>query len=214
MKASEKKAIEQWAARLSDAQLEQAYYDAVYDSLGSQVEEMYARDYDMADIREQISLEKYRAEKAGLLEELCTARGIRIWEERQDAPEDAPVRLIDADALKDALCMFCQAMDSNMVDCNGDCMTHSIIDEQPTIEAEPVRHGRWIKDKDGFHHCSECGENTDRQEDAFGYDISEFKTIYCGNCGAKMDLNLPEETEDKPTNDFMNFINNRFNTVY
>lgn len=61
------------------------------------------------------------------------------------------------------------------------------IDDIPTIEAEPVRHARWVKDKDGFHHCSECGENTDRQEDAFGYDISEFKTIYCGNCGAKMD---------------------------
>ena len=53
-------------------------------------------------------------------------------------------------------------------------------------ELVPVWHGRWIKDKDGFHHCSECGENTDRQEDAFGYDISEFKTIYCGNCGAEM----------------------------
>lgn len=124
------------------------------------------------------------------------------------------MRLIDADALKDDMCIFCKGMDSNMVDCNVDCMTHSIIDEQPTIEAEPVRHGRWIKDKYGFHHCSECGENTDRQEDAFGYDISEFKTIYCGNCGAKMDLKLPEETEDKTTNDFMNFINNRFNTVY
>lgn len=83
MKASEKKAIESWAARLSDAKLEEAYYDAVYDSLGSQVEEMYARDYDMADIRERISLEKYQDEKAGLLEELCTARGIRIWEERK-----------------------------------------------------------------------------------------------------------------------------------
>lgn len=88
MKASEKKAIEQWAARLSDAKLEQAYYDAVYDSLGSQVEEMYDRDYDMADIREQISLEKYQAEKAGLLKELCTARGILLWEERKDTPEE------------------------------------------------------------------------------------------------------------------------------
>lgn len=71
----------------------------------------------------------------------------------------------------------------------------SIVESIDAIEAEPVRHGRWIKDKDGFHHCSECGENTDRQEDAFGYDVSEFKTLYCGNCGAKMDLKLPEETE-------------------
>lgn len=100
MKASEKKAIEQWAARLSDAQLEQAYYDAAYDTLGSRAEEMYDRGYDMADIREQEALEKYQDEKADLLESLCIARGIRLWVERQDAP---------------------------------------------TIEAEPVRHGRWIE---------------------------------------------------------------------
>ena len=58
--------------------------------------------------------------------------------------------------------------------------------DSPTIEAEPVRHGIWVEDKDGFHHCSECGENTDRKEDLFGYDIGEFKNPYCGNCGAKM----------------------------
>lgn len=87
MKASEKKAIESWAARLSDTELEAEYYRAVQDSLGSQVEEMYARGYDMRDIREQEALEKYCSEKASLLEELCTARGIRLWEERRDAPE-------------------------------------------------------------------------------------------------------------------------------
>lgn len=51
MKASEKKAIESRAARLSDAELEAEYYRAVQDSLGSQAEEMYDRGYDMADIR-------------------------------------------------------------------------------------------------------------------------------------------------------------------
>lgn len=88
MKASEKKAIEQWAARLSDAQLEQAYYDAAYDTLGSRAEEMYDRGYDMADIREQEALEKYQDEKADLLGEICEARGIRLWEERKDTLEE------------------------------------------------------------------------------------------------------------------------------
>lgn len=88
MKASEKKAIESRAARLSDAELEAEYYRAVQDSLGSQAEEMYDRGYDMADIREQEALEKYQDEKADLLESLCIARGIRLWEERQDAPEE------------------------------------------------------------------------------------------------------------------------------
>lgn len=68
-----------------------------------------------------------------------------------------------------------------------DVQVYVTLCDSPTIEAEPVRHGTWVKDKDGFHHCSECGEDTDRKEDSFGYDIGEFKNPYCGNCGAKMD---------------------------
>lgn len=58
------------------------------------------------------------------------------------------------------------------------------IDKQPTIEAEPVRHGRWINVgeetmHDGWtyrkHKCSECG----------------FLTVeainFCPKCGARMD---------------------------
>lgn len=61
------------------------------------------------------------------------------------------------------------------------------IDEQPTIEAEPVRHGYWIE-RDGIFkdgvikvdhlECSECGKTQRRYRD----------TPYCPNCGAKMDL--------------------------
>lgn len=56
------------------------------------------------------------------------------------------------------------------------------IDAQPTIEAEPVRHGRWIErsDKDiiSMTHpyvCNLCGR------------VEMMKEPYC-NCGAKMDL--------------------------
>lgn len=63
MEVSEKNVIKQWAARLSDAQLEQAYYDAAYD---------------MADIKELEALEKYQDEVVDLLELLCVDRGIRL----------------------------------------------------------------------------------------------------------------------------------------
>lgn len=52
-----------------------------------------------------------------------------------------------------------------------------IIDEQSTIEAEPVKHGQWLVDGyTGKEFCSNCGE------------IPEcFKPNFCPNCGAKMD---------------------------
>lgn len=55
-----------------------------------------------------------------------------------------------------------------------------VIDDAPTIDAKPVKHGRWIRTSEPCAttlvlHCSECGRNTN-------YDFS-----YCSNCGAKMD---------------------------
>lgn len=51
----------------------------------------------------------------------------------------------------------------------GRCMY--IIEHCPTVDAEPVRHGRWVE---GIA-CSECRQ----------VDLS--KPNYCPNCGAKMD---------------------------
>ena len=44
------------------------------------------------------------------------------------------------------------------------------VEETPTVDAEPVRHGRW---EHGMR-CSYCGQ----------IDLS--KPNYCPNCGAKM----------------------------
>ena len=79
----------------------------------------------------------------------------------------------------------------------------------PTLEAEPVRHGRWIERLDGdcefvHHMCSECkadaffqyiieadwdenidGEWYNRGDEITG--IEEFLTDYCPHCGARMD---------------------------
>lgn len=48
------------------------------------------------------------------------------------------------------------------------------INKQPTIEAEPVRHGRWEDCSSGWM-CSRCS-------------FTQIKdSNYCPNCGAKMD---------------------------
>ena len=58
-----------------------------------------------------------------------------------------------------------------------------VIEAQPTVDAVPVRHGKWtnhILGSTGYgttvmHQCSECECMT----------ISRFS--YCPNCGARMD---------------------------
>lgn len=55
------------------------------------------------------------------------------------------------------------------------------VDEAPTIDAEPVRHGRWIGKPIGGYstvRCSACG-------DVFLENNGKWE--YCPNCGAKMD---------------------------
>ena len=97
-------------------------------------------------------------------------------------------RLIDADALKETLSdLDCEAnnadFQSGMEFVMCDFMP-KVIDAQPTIETEPVRHGRWIfvgeeTMHDGWtyrkHKCTECGFVTVEAKN------------FCPHCGAKMD---------------------------
>ena len=64
----------------------------------------------------------------------------------------------------------------------------------PTIKAEPVKHGRWIKNegRSGWH-CSCCGK-----DNLYAYPYTEnnereLQDFYCPNCGARMDLDEVEE---------------------
>lgn len=63
----------------------------------------------------------------------------------------------------------------------------AMMQEVPTIEAEPVRHSRWIdtQDTSGHHYqrCRECGTYIEDVFFANDYDVN-----YCPCCGAKMDL--------------------------
>lgn len=84
MKRLEKNSLIRWANTLSDKELKDKYYEAVYDSLGSQTDEMYELGYDMRDIEEREGYEKYLCEKAGFLESICIKRGIGIWDEDEE----------------------------------------------------------------------------------------------------------------------------------
>lgn len=80
MTKKQRNEIIKWTNTLTDEQLEDEYYDAVYDSLGSQTEDMYELGYDIADILEREEYEDWLCQRADLLEELCYKRGIKLWE--------------------------------------------------------------------------------------------------------------------------------------
>lgn len=73
--------LKKWTDTLTDEELKEEYYDAVFDTLGSQAEEMYEHDYDEDDIREREKYERWLSRRSAMLEELCSERGIKLWEE-------------------------------------------------------------------------------------------------------------------------------------
>lgn len=101
-------------------------------------------------------------------------------------------RLIDADAVYKILesCEIRKATIGNpLTDWEygytcGIERAESEIECAPTLDAVPVRHGKWINANEGRWNtcevlkCSECGELDNRM----------YKTDkYCPNCGARMD---------------------------
>ena len=53
------------------------------------------------------------------------------------------------------------------------------INSFPTVDAEPVRHGHWIKNDNGTYSCSECQSWIPNEQ--------HYYARYCLHCGAKMD---------------------------
>ena len=83
------------------------------------------------------------------------------------------MRLIDADALIDTLYdhEFASYIDKGEVS--------TVINDEPTVDAVPVRHGKWITKSTGgefFDCCSECG-----------YVEWDAPNKYCPHCGSRMD---------------------------
>ena len=115
--------------------------------------------------------------------------------------------MIDKERLKDAMCVACGNGVIDGYACNGEnCTMMNVIDEQPTIEAEPVRHGRWLntdetvldaKDIDGKQQleisivaarCSACGHWSEQVNQFPPYMHYKF----CPHCGAVMDAEHPK----------------------
>lgn len=82
-------------------------------------------------------------------------------------------RLIDKDTLIHDLCAgLCGSFDQ----CKKWCSTLTVINMQPTIDAQPVRHGQWNYDlPNAYFRCSEC------------LMMYRDNPNYCPRCGAKMD---------------------------
>lgn len=78
MKKSERNSIVKWSKSVTDDELEKEYYDSVYNSLGSQAEQMYELGYDISDIVEREKHEKYLSQRVDILETLCFERGIKL----------------------------------------------------------------------------------------------------------------------------------------
>lgn len=94
------------------------------------------------------------------------------------------MRLIDVDEAKRKLIERARR-ESSSIGAGVLLANAEMLDSFPTIEAEPVRHGRWVHtDKalswHGKDECGECGYHT-----ADRLDLSYFN--FCPNCGAKMD---------------------------
>ena len=100
-------------------------------------------------------------------------------------------RLIDVDALKADYGMAedCKDCKTGYRSCEYDRIYSKMdfcgwLDDAPTVDAVPVRHGRWETDgmmmDDGEYlmtRCTACGEAYE-----YGYNMP-----FCPNCGARMD---------------------------
>ena len=107
------------------------------------------------------------------------------------------MRLIDADALpvKHGI-----DMGSNYGGLRAVVLKRD-IDDAPTVDAEPIRHGHWLPHPNPEYRewdvCSSCGTGCKRREYHVDFMTKmewerQVNYLYCPNCGAKMD-----EVEDE-----------------
>lgn len=91
------------------------------------------------------------------------------------------MRLINSDALKRWLetnKANVNTLDYNAKATYAECI--KMVENMETIEAEPVRHGKWLMITDG-KHCGVCSV-------CFRQDYIDPIATHCRYCGAKMDL--------------------------
>lgn len=105
------------------------------------------------------------------------------------------MRPIDADALKAKF----ENQDSGALGGHKRYFVCSVIEDEPTIETEPIKHGHWIRGENkGFPekpsmiwYCSVCGErirynDAPRKYQKIKKKVNEVNPR-CRRCGARMD---------------------------
>lgn len=86
------------------------------------------------------------------------------------------MRLIDADEVK-------QRVADTYFDTLIPCVIRA-VDDSPTVDAEPVRHGHWVSvPHKSARVCSVCEHDEPYKNAPDDADIFN----YCPHCGAKMD---------------------------
>lgn len=87
-------------------------------------------------------------------------------------------RYIDAEALSNDIAKIIKQLVDKGVPCTGLKLLRQIIEDEPTADVAPVKHGRWT-DVNNYHigTCSICGSRWGSVDGM----------RYCPNCGAKMD---------------------------
>ena len=93
---------------------------------------------------------------------------------------DELIRLINAEKAKYNSANYKQIR-------RGLCKAIRIAYEMDGVDAEPVRHGRW----DANGRCTNCGGHAPYWAMATTY----YKSPYCFECGAKMDLEVQDDTD-------------------
>lgn len=89
-------------------------------------------------------------------------------------------RLIDANVLYRKVKTECNPYGKPTIGFDDGKKVLELIDAAPTIEAEPVRHGRWIfgsSKTSSWMTCSICCKSQSGQTSTFSF---------CPNCGAEM----------------------------
>lgn len=99
------------------------------------------------------------------------------------------MRLIDADQIKNIKFAISKKISVYVRGWND--AVDAIIENAPTIEAKPIKHGKWIVSGtfDDFLKCSECGYKIPWSR------VSEEKWVGCPTCLAKMDGKEASENE-------------------
>lgn len=99
------------------------------------------------------------------------------------------MRLIDADALAERMYHEAFETDSSLQKWDSGCwirykMFENAMAEAPTVDAAPIRRGKWINVTNGRggRECNQCHNYAPAWQTG-----EEHLTDFCSNCGARME---------------------------